>query len=83
MSFSVLFRAQRLAPAPGRAWCRWTRRICRLDAHALEHGDEEIGQRVVALAIEGKMLAVPETAAGEEGRQVELVCALALPRLEP
>jgi hypothetical protein len=40
------------------------------DAELLEHGDVEVRQRIVALGVEGGVLAVPEAAAGEEDRQV-------------
>ncbi len=41
-----------------------------LHSHPLEHGDEEVRQRVIALLVEGKMLAVLETAAREENRKI-------------
>ena len=40
------------------------------DAELLEHGDVEVRQRVVALGVEGEVLAVPEAAAGEDDGQV-------------
>jgi hypothetical protein len=40
------------------------------DAELLEHGDVEVRQRVVALGVEGEVLAVPEAAADEEDGQV-------------
>ena len=39
---------------------------------ALQHGDEQVRQRIVALAVEGKMFAVPEAAAGQEDGQVDV-----------
>ena len=41
-----------------------------LDPHPLEHRDEQVRQRIIAAAVEGQVLAVPEAAAGEERRQV-------------
>ena len=40
------------------------------DAELLEHGDVEVRQRVVALGVEGEVLAVPEAAAGEDDGEV-------------
>ena len=40
------------------------------EAHALEGTDEEVWQRVIAICIEGKVLAVFETAAGKDGGEV-------------
>jgi len=42
----------------------------RLAAHTLRHADEEVGQRIVAFAEDGEMLAVTEAAAGGEHREV-------------
>src|SRR3954470_16649517 len=41
-----------------------------LQAHAFEHRDEEVRQRVIMLRIKGEVLAVPKTAAGEKRGQV-------------
>ena len=42
----------------------------RLDAHLVQHADEEVGQRLVVLAVEGDVTGVAEAAAGEQDRQV-------------
>ena len=39
-----------VTPVPTPAWCRAGGEPVGFDAHALEHGDEEVGQRVVVLA---------------------------------
>ena len=52
---------------------RAARELVRLDAHALQHGDEEIRQRLVVLLVEGEMLAVLEAAAGEDEREIRRV----------
>ena len=41
-------------------------KLVRFDSHALEHGDEEIWQRIVALAVEGEVLAMLEATTTEE-----------------
>ena len=45
----------------------------RFRAHLLEHGDEEVAQRCVGIALEGKVLAVFEAAAGEEDGEVGVI----------
>src|SRR4051794_98051 len=47
-------------------------KLVRLDSQALEHGDEEVGERVIVLLVEGEVLAVPEAAAGQEHGQVDV-----------
>ena len=42
----------------------------RLDAHLMQHADEEVGQRLVVLAVEGHVARVLEAAAGQQDRQV-------------
>jgi nucleoside-triphosphatase THEP1 len=44
--------------------------LVRFEAHPLEHRDEQIRQRVVAIGIERQVLPVPEPAAGKDCRQV-------------
>src|SRR5438270_12159704 len=43
--------------------------IC-LEAEAMKHGDEEIGQGLIMVLIERQMLAMLETTPGENSRQV-------------
>ena len=45
-------------------------RLRALDAQAMEHGDKQVGQRVIAFLIEREMLSVTEAAAREQYRQV-------------
>src|SRR4029450_11585254 len=41
-----------------------------MNSHPLEHRDEQVGKRVVLRPIESQVLAVTESAAGKEGRQI-------------
>ena len=44
----------------------------------LEHGDEEVGQRVIVLLIEGEVLPVVPAAAGEQDGEVLVVVVVAV-----
>ncbi len=46
------------------------RELIRLDSQTLEHADEQIRQRIIPLSVKDQMLAVLESAAGEQDRQV-------------
>ena len=46
-----------------------------LEPGALQHGEEEIRQRVVVRAIEGQVLTVAEAASGEQHRHVAIIVA--------
>ena len=45
----------------------------RFQSHVLQHGDEEIAERSVVVALEGQVLAVLEAAAREEDGQIRVV----------
>lgn len=49
----------------------------------MEHGDEEIGEGVVALGVEGEVLAVLEAAAREESREVRRHVCVRVPEIGP
>jgi hypothetical protein len=44
-----------------------------LDAHILQHGNEEVAERLVVIPLEGEVLAVLKAAAGEEDGKVGVV----------
>ena len=48
------------------------RELIRLDAEAMQHREIKVAERVVVLLVEGQMLAVLETAAGEEDREIHV-----------
>src|SRR5215204_3133498 len=52
-----------------------------LQPHALEHGNEKIGQGVIMLRIEGEMLAVLEAASGEDRRHVGGDVSIRIPQV--
>ena len=60
------------------------RELILFDAEALEHGNEEVRERVVAFAVEGEVLAVAGNSppAKSTGR-LSVTCVSALPRLLP
>src|SRR5262249_39908881 len=60
-------KSRHLQPAEGAAAGG---ELVRLDAQALEHGDEQVRQRVVLLLVEGEVLAVAEAAAREQDGEV-------------
>ena len=49
-----------------------------LDPKSLEHGDKEIRQLIVVVAIERKMSTVPEASSSEDDRQVAVVVLAAV-----
>ena len=48
------------------------------DPKSLQHGDIEIREWIVVVAVEGEVLAVSEAAAGEDDWQVAVVVAAAM-----
>ena len=48
------------------------RELIGFNAEALEHRDEEVGQWVVVLLVEGEVLSVLEAAAREQGGEVHV-----------
>ena len=48
------------------------RELVGLDPQPLEHRDEQVRQRIVVLGVERQVLAVPEPAAGQQHRQVDV-----------